>query len=170
MVDFTEFFGSHIITSIKEFLVTEQCPIPWRGMDLYLIRDQNVVFYIGQSSLAYDRLWQHLFDGYKGRSSVGRFILVNWRSSMNFTIELFSSLMSGFQDYQNNPNRIEKYLIELTCPCFNSALNKHPTTLPDYYNPPDRPVRNVRSMRRMIRVASYVIKAEKRKAWSDPMR
>jgi hypothetical protein len=139
MIDFTEFFGSHIITSIKEFLVTEHCPIPWRGMDLYLIRDQNVVFYIGQSSLAYDRLWQHLFDGYKGRSSIGRFILVNWRSSTHFTIELFSSLMSGFQDYQNNPNRIEKYLIELTCPCFNAALNKHPTALPDYYNPPDRP-------------------------------
>jgi hypothetical protein len=75
---------------VKRFLLTEQCPAEWHLFDLYLFRDDEVVFYIGQSHIAFVRVWEHLVQGFKGRSIVGRFIWSNWPASMNFTIELFS--------------------------------------------------------------------------------
>ena len=71
-----------VIISVKEFLQVADCPPAWHGLDLYVIRDAEVVFYVGQSDLAFERVWRHLRDGYKGRSTVGRFILCNWRTSM----------------------------------------------------------------------------------------
>ena len=69
--------------SLKEFLLTEQrCPPEWRPFDLYLFRDDEVVFYVGQSYVAFDRVWRHILDGYKGRSVVGRFIHCNWPASL----------------------------------------------------------------------------------------
>ena len=165
MIDLTATLGTHIITTVKEFIVLEQCPITWRGMDLYLLRDDVRVFYIGQSSLAYNRIWQHFIDGYKGRSTIGRFISCNWRASMYFIIELFSSMMPYFQKFRNNPNEIERYLIELTCPCFNIAMNKHPTVLPENYIHPDQPIKNIPGLKKMIREAGYFLKAERRKSW-----
>ena len=78
----------HIVMPLKRFLIAAECPADWRGFDLYLFRDDDVVFYVGQSYLAYDRVWQHITDGYKARSVVGRFVLCNWPGSMRFTIEL----------------------------------------------------------------------------------
>ncbi len=88
-----------VTTSVKEFLLTEQrCPPEWRPFDLYLVRDDAVVFYVGQSYVAFDRVWRHILDGYKGRSVVGRFIHCNWPASMRFTIELLSSRSPQFAD------------------------------------------------------------------------
>ncbi|HSN74705.1 MAG TPA: hypothetical protein VL334_06360, partial [Anaerolineae bacterium] len=59
----------HAVVLVKEFLLTEQrCPPDWRPLDLYLFRDDAVVFYVGQSYVAFDRVWRHILDGYKGRS------------------------------------------------------------------------------------------------------
>ena len=55
----------HIALPLKRFLIVAVCPPDWRAFDLYLFRDDEVVFYVGQSHLAYDRVWQHIADGYK---------------------------------------------------------------------------------------------------------
>lgn len=40
-----------VVISLKRFLLMEQCPADWKGLDLYLFRDETVVFYVGQSNL-----------------------------------------------------------------------------------------------------------------------
>jgi hypothetical protein len=42
--------------SLKAFLQIEHCPEEWRRLDLYLIRDEEVIFYVGQSYVAFHRL------------------------------------------------------------------------------------------------------------------
>ncbi len=34
---------------LKRFLLINQCPATWKSLDLYLFRDETVVFYVGQS-------------------------------------------------------------------------------------------------------------------------
>ena len=41
-----------VVISLKRFLLIQQCPADWKGLDLYLFRDEAVVFYVGQSHLA----------------------------------------------------------------------------------------------------------------------
>jgi hypothetical protein len=81
---------------LKRFLLVGVCPASWKGLDLYLIRDGHTAFYAGQSHLAFARVWEHLFGGFKGHSIVGCFVWVNWPTSMNFTIELLSSKSAPF--------------------------------------------------------------------------
>ncbi len=154
-----------VITTVKEFLQVEACPAAWRGLDLYVIRDAKVVFYVGQSDLAFERVWRHLRDGYKGRSAVGRFILCNWRTSMNFIIELLSSQSADFAAQANDRDAAERCLIERYSPCFNAALNRLPTVLPEHYAAPDAAPTRLRSLKKLIREANLFIQAEKRKAW-----
>jgi hypothetical protein len=75
----------HIVLPLKRFLLIEQCPATWQTLDLYLFRDDAVAFYVGQSHVAFDRVWEHLRNGFKGRSVVGRFIWSNWPKSLSFT-------------------------------------------------------------------------------------
>ena len=63
-------------------LTMTHCPPEWRWHDLYLFRDHDIVFYVGQSYNAFERIWEHLRGGSKGHSKVGRFILCNWTRSM----------------------------------------------------------------------------------------
>jgi hypothetical protein len=63
-----------IAISLKRFLLIEQCPEEWKGFDLYLFRDEDVVFYVGQSQLAFARVWEHLMGGFHGHSLVGHFV------------------------------------------------------------------------------------------------
>ena len=135
------------------------------AFDLYLIRDEEVVFYVGKSDLAFFRIWQHILDGYKGRSTIGRFILCNWRASMNFTIELMNSRTSQFADLENDLSAIEKSLIIKHSPCFNVVSNPTPTPLPEKYLPTTSPIQHARRLGKVIREASYVLKGEKRKGW-----
>ena len=158
--------AEHITLSLKRFLVVAECPPEWRGFDLYLIRDDEVVFYVGQSHLAYDRVWQHITDGYKARSVVGRFVLCNWPSSMRFTIELWSSQADRFARVDHDLNAAERSLIEQYTPCFNEALNRRPTPLPDRYAPPSAPIRRSRNPNKLIREAERAVQADERKAWS----
>jgi hypothetical protein len=79
-----------IVISLKRFLLIEGCPADWKSLDLYLFRDEEVVFYAGQSHLAFARVWEHLLSGFKGHSIMGRFVWCNWPKSMSFTIELLS--------------------------------------------------------------------------------
>ncbi len=155
-------------TTVKEFLQVAQCPREWRQLDLYLFRDDNVAFYVGQSYLAFDRVWTHIRDGFKGRSDVGRFILCNWPGSMKFTIELLSSQHDRFALFDHNLDAAERSLIQEFAPCFNTALNDRPSPLPVSYSPLTSPIRCSRSLNKLIREAGYAVRADRRKQWLSP--
>jgi hypothetical protein len=159
--------GSEFIAvSLKEFLLTEQhCPPKWRAYNLYLCRDGEVVFYVGQSYVAFDRVWQHILDGFKGRSMIGRFILCNLPGSMRFTVELHDSRSADFSDVGHDLNAAERALIEQHAPCFNEMLNRCPTVLPARYAPPGPTIRCSRSLGKLIGEARYAVWADRRKGW-----
>jgi hypothetical protein len=161
----TNGMADHTTLSLKRFLIVAECPSDWRGFDLYLFRDNEVVFYVGQSYLAYDRVWQHIMDGYKARSVVGRFMLCNWPKSMNFTIELWTSQADRFAEIDHDLNTAERLLIEQYAPCFNEALNRRPTPLPDRYAPLNGPIRCPRSPHKLIHEAERAVRVDERKAW-----
>ncbi len=152
--------------SLKRFLIVAACPPGWHSFDLYLFRADDIVFYVGQSYCAFDRVWQHITDGYKARSIVGRFILCNWPTSMNFTIELWSSRADRFAALDHDLDAAERSLIEFYAPCFNETYNAHPTPLPDRYAPPNAPIRCSRSPNKLIHEAERAVRMEERQAWS----
>ena len=155
---------------VKRFLLTEEhCPEAWKRFDLYLIRDEAVAFYIGQSHSAFGRVWEHLLGGFKGHSIVGRFVWNNWPHSMNFTIELMSSQSDEFDAVGNNLNAAERQLIEQKSPCFNISLNSQPTPLPEGYFPPNAKPRRNRSLRRLIYEAARAQQAEEKQRLLDEL-
>ncbi len=159
-----------IVVPVKEFLLTEQrCPSGWRSHDLYLCRDEAVVFYVGQSYAAFDQVWQHIVDGFKGRSVLGRFILCNWPTSMRFIVELHDSRSAAFASVGHDLDAAERALIERVAPCFNEQLNRCPTPLPQGYAPPGRILRCSRSLAKLIGEARRAVQADRRKSWlADP--
>ncbi len=161
--------ADHIVLPLKRFLVVPACPPDWRGFDLYLFRDDEVVFYVGQSHLAYDRVWQHILDGYKARSLVGRCVLCNWPASLRWTIELWSSQADRFAGVDRDLNAAERWLIEHYAPCFNDTYNLRPTPLPDRVAPPSAPLRCSRSLNKLIHEAARAVQADERKAWHNPV-
>src|SRR5688572_27593826 len=105
--------GSENVTvTLKRFLLVEQCPPSWKGLDLYVFRDKDVVFYVGQSHFAFARVWEHLLSGFKGHSMVGRFVWCNWPKSMSFTIELLSSQTEQFRGVGHELSASERMLIQ----------------------------------------------------------
>jgi hypothetical protein len=155
----------NVALPLKRFLLVEQCPGSWKGLDLYLFRDENVVFYVGQSYLAFARVWEHLISGFKGHSIVGRFVWCNWPKSMSFTIELLSSRSEQFGVVRNDLNASERLLIQQGSPCFNLSQNSQPTPLPDSYLAPNTPFRRRRSLNMLIHEAERAVKAEDAKLW-----
>jgi hypothetical protein len=158
--------ADRIILALKRFLIVAECPSDWRTFDLYLFRSDDIVFYVGQSHCAFDRVWQHITDGYKARSIVGRFILCNWPASLNFTIELWSSQADRFTTLDHDLNAAEQSLIELYAPCFNDTYNLRPTPLTDRYAPPNAPIRCSRSPHKLIHEAERAVRFEERRTWS----
>ena len=152
---------------LKRFLIVPGCPPDWRVFNLYLFRDEDTVFYVGQSYLAYDRVWQHITDGYKVRSLVGRFVLCNWPISLRFTIELWSSQDDRFAMVDHDLNAAERLLIEQYTPCFNEVFNRRPRPLPERYAPPNAPLRCSRSPKQLIHEAERAVQADERKAWRE---
>ncbi len=157
--------ASAVSIPLKRFILLTQCPAAWKDLDLYLFRDETVAFYVGQSYLAYDRVWEHLLNGFKGHSIVGRFIWCNWPRSMNFTIELFCSKSDRFQDVGNDLNESERLLIQRWSPCFNASLNDRPTPLPPQYYPPNALIRRRRTLNALIHEAERAVQAEDTKLW-----
>jgi hypothetical protein len=123
------------------------------------------VFYVGQSYVAFDRVWQHILDWFKGRSVMGRFILCNWPTSMRFMIELRDSRSIDFANIGHDLNAAERALIEQHAPCFNEMLNRHPTALPTRYAPPGQTIRCSRSLGKLIGEARHAVQADRRKSW-----
>ena len=158
-----------IVISLKRFLLINQCPADWKNLDLYLFRDDEVAFYVGQSQLAFARVWEHLLSGFKGHSIVGRFIWVNWPKSMNFTIELLSSQYGQFNEIGNDLNAAERQLIQQWTPCFNVSLNIQPTPIPPHYLPPNSKFRRRASLNKLMHEAERAVKAEDMQLWMKEM-
>ena len=154
-----------IILSLKRFLLINQCPAEWQRLDLYLFRDEEITFYVGQSHLAFSRVWEHLLGGFKGHSIVGRFIWVNWPKSMNFTIELICSQSEQFNEVGNDLNAAERQLIQDLSPCFNVSQNDQPTPLPVHYLQPNAKFRRKASLNKLIHEAERAVKAEDARNW-----
>ena len=154
-----------ITLPLKRFLLIEHCPAEWRVLDLYLFRDDDIAFYVGQSDLAFARVWGHLRHGFRGRSLIGRFIWCNWPRSLNYHIELMSSCARRFEALRYNRNGAEAELIQHWSPCFNEALNRQPTPLPKHYTAPNAPLRCSRSLRQLMREAERAVKMEERQRW-----
>lgn len=150
---------------LKRFLLIENCPVEWKHFDLYLFRDETVTFYVGQSQLAFSRVWEHLLGGFKGHSITGRFIWCNWPRSMNFTIELLSSHSERFTTLGNDLNASERSLIGQYSPCFNISLNSQPTALPAEYLPPNAAWRRRRSLKALTYEAARAVKIEDDQRW-----
>lgn len=154
-----------IVISLKRFLLIEQCPDAWRPFDLYLFRDDAVTFYVGQSQLAFARVWDHLLTGFKGHSMVGRFVWCNWPVSMKFTIELLSSHAAEFEGVGNDLNAAEQLLIRQQSPCFNLSHNSQPAPLPPAYLPPGATLRGSRSLTKLRHEAERAVRAEDAQLW-----
>ena len=161
--------SENVALSLKRFLLVEGCPPSWKGLDLYLFRDENVVFYVGQSYLAFARVWEHLLSGFKGHSMVGRFVWCNWPKSMSFTIELLSPQSKQFDAVRHELNASERLLIQQWSPCFNLSQNSQPTPLPNFYLPPNAPFRRRRSLNMLLHEAERAVKAEDTKLWLQTM-
>jgi hypothetical protein len=152
-----------VAITFRQFLMAPDCPSEWLPMDLYLFRDDEVVFYVGQSAVAYRRIWEHLTGGYKGRSMAGRFLLCNWPSSLRYTIELVCSKDDEFFSFGGDLNAAERGLIERYRPCFNEALNGNPTPLPIHYAPPNATILGPRSVNRLVSDARDLARAKERR-------
>ncbi|WP_420644856.1 GIY-YIG nuclease family protein [Candidatus Leptofilum sp.] len=155
----------NVILPLKRFLLNEQCLEAWQGLDLYLFRDENVVFYIGQSHSGFARVWEHLLSGFKGHSITGRFIWINWPKSMKFTIELLSSQSAQFATVGYDLDAAEQWLIREYSPCFNVSHNPQPTAVPSTYLPPNAKFRRRASLRKLIFEAERVVRAEDNQRW-----
>jgi hypothetical protein len=159
----------NVIISLKRFLLIGQCPEAWKALDLYLFRDEAVVFYVGQSHFAFARVWEHLLSGFKGHSIIGRFIWCNWPASMKFTIELLSSQFEQFNIIGNDLNTAERFLIQHWSPCFNVSQNRQPTPVPHPYLPPNARLRCSRSLNKLIHQAERAVKAEDHQLWIEEL-
>lgn len=154
-----------IVLPLKRFMLLDACPPDWHALDLYVFRDENVVFYVGQSYLAFDRVWEHLRNGFKGRSTIGRFILANWPVSLKFNIELLSSQADRFGDVAHDLDAAERSLIQQLAPCFNDLLNSQPTPLPARYAPPTARPLCSRSLNKLIHEAQRAVRADEKLSW-----
>jgi hypothetical protein len=159
--------AANIKLKLKKFILLEECPEDWKRLDLYVIRDEHSVFYIGQSYRAFERVWDHIRNGYKWRSDVGRFILCNWPKSMNYEIELLSSGSPEFASVDHNLLRAEEMLIRRYKPCFNVSQNGSPSPIPEVYLPPSSEIRCSRSLRRLQYQAEQAILNDERKKWLE---
>ena len=152
---------------VKQFILLDDCPPSWREMDLYVIRDENCVFYVGQSYQAFNRVWDHIKSGYKARSEVGLFILCNWPKSLSLEIELLSSHSEEFDCVDHDLLRAEQLLIKRHRPCFNISQNSDPSPIPGCYAAPSSAIRSPRSLTRMRYQAEQALLNEERKKWME---
>ncbi len=150
--------------SLRRFLLVQECPSEWKIFDLYLLRDESVVFYVGQSHLAFGRVWEHLLGGFHGHSIVGRFVWANWPASMKFNIELMNSQSAQFAELGYDLNAAERALIRRWKPCFNDSFNQQPTLLPGHYRPANAALR-CGHLSRLIHEAERAVKVVETEAW-----
>ena len=149
----------HISLPLREFLLVEKCPYEWQRLDLYLLRDEQTTFYVGQSLSAFARVWDHFYAGFKARSVMGRFIVVNWPVSMRFTLEMMDARDARFAHVGHDLDLAEQALISQHRPCLNTTHNPYPSPLPAGYFPPLTPLRMRLYPKRCIQQAGQAVEA-----------
>lgn len=121
---------------------------------IYLVRENETVFYIGQSSSIYDRLESHLgMDWRHAPSVLGKLALENLPMSRAWAVELYSleDCEQRTLEYMTNElgctfytkevyyhagggvDFAERAFISLYHPCLNTTYNLSPTKLPERY-------------------------------------
>lgn len=122
------------------------------GHNIYIVRDGDTVFYVGQSGDPIDRLLTHLGRGTRswcaGPSSLGQLIVSNLPESGGWQIELM--ILGDCEPYINTvwpwmkrfsirgddwEGLAEKAMIRTLHPCLNTTHNENPIPLPKHYNP-----------------------------------
>ena len=144
---------------LREFLLVEKCPFEWQRLDLYLLRDEQTVFYAGQSVSAFTRVWDHFYAGFKARSVMGRFIVCNWPVSMRFTLEMYDARDPLFAPAGHDLDQAEQWLIRHHQPCLNTTHNPTPNPLPSQYLHPLTPMRIRLHPKRCLQQAAQAIDA-----------
>ena len=98
---------------------------------LYLIRDGETVFYVGQSRNPHNRFLSHLgMDGRSSPSEIGRFIRKNAPTSDAWLFEQYTLEEVG--DH-SSVTTAERALIARYRPCFNTTANPDRLPLPAQY-------------------------------------
>ena len=141
--------------TIKE-AISDESKFQEADYRLYLIRDGETVFYIGQSQNTHNRLLSHLgLYGRSGPSSIGQFIREHVPQSNSWVFEQYtlkecepfilayratnaSGHMQAFYrtyGHRYNVDDAEEALIKHYRPCFNAAMNPDPMPLPKRYQP-----------------------------------
>jgi hypothetical protein len=116
--------------TIKEVL-SENGGIQEADYRLYLMRDGETVFYVGQSRNPHNRFLSHLgMDGRSSPSEIGRFIRKNASASDAWLFEQYTLEEAG--DHSSS-DAAERALIARYRPCFNTMANPDRSPLPARY-------------------------------------
>lgn len=122
------------------------------GSEIYVVRDGDVIFYVGKSSNPFSRLHQHMGYERKLPSDLGTLIRNNSPESDEWTLECYRLkdcmpfIKQSFADMENederefmvqfscsDASRAEKHMIRYLRPCLNTLYNENPSKLPEKY-------------------------------------
>lgn len=116
---------------VEDILDGEPSHIDYEDCRIYIIRDDDLIFYIGQSKNVIRRLQEHMGlnigFGIK-ESNTGRFINANLSRSRKWQIDLLTledcKTYTVFNISAGSVSQAEAELINLLYPCLNQQLNK----------------------------------------------
>lgn len=123
-------------------------PIAQVGPSIYVVRDGDCVFYVGQSNSVTARLDEHLGRSSRGGplspSRLGQVIRDNLPGSRSWVVEFWSVVECkreladvSSRSWQWDKDDAERAMIEARRPCLNTMGNPHGRRLPDQYRRPD---------------------------------
>ena len=114
-----------------------------------MVRNADVIFYVGQSQDVRTRLLAHMGKGQwgwaQGLSSLGTLVGYNLPESLDWQIELLTPGDCGIEPLMpgNHPfyldtmiDTAERLLIARLHPCLNAIYNQNPSVLPECYKRP----------------------------------
>ena len=111
---------------------------------LYVVRDGDVVFYVGMSTDPLDcRVYNHVYGGYgSGPSHLGRVVRMNMPESLEWQVQFFDprEVVEGnplakelYMSKESKAREGEIALISRLKPCLNVTYNRHGRELPKRY-------------------------------------
>jgi len=101
---------------------------------IYMIRDKEVVFYVGQSKNMAVRIGNHLGYVPTGATTLQRLIYANMPQSLTWFVKVFA--LADPPNTCTDIHTVERAMIARYRPCLNIAYNPYPTPLPLCYRLP----------------------------------
>ena len=145
-----------LVLTVKEFLETDNINEPPDAF-IYLVRDGDIIFYVGQSRNLAQRISEHLGHGRKSASDLGELILGNMPDSENWIIEFHTIKDCSGKVKEHYGIDYSQYTLDDFCrsemllktaidfseivmindcrPCLNVTYNANRTALPLKYIP-----------------------------------